>query len=57
MGEEGSVCWLLACRYSIPYLSLRALSDLIDGDANEDFNAFCKQVMASKRDGQEWWTG
>ena len=51
------MCWLLACRYSIPYLSLRALSDLIDGDANEDFNAFCKQVMASKRDGQEWWTG
>jgi len=30
--------------YGTPYLSLRALSDLIDGDANDDFNAFCSQA-------------
>ena len=30
------------CRaYSVPYLSLRALSDLATGDAAADFNAFC----------------
>ena len=28
--------------YSVPYLSLRALSDLLEGDANEDFGAFCQ---------------
>jgi len=33
------------CRaYNTPYLSLRALSDLITGDANADFNAFCAQA-------------
>ena len=30
--------------YEIPYLSLRALSDLVTGDANEDFNKFCQQA-------------
>ena len=31
------------CRaYNVPYVSLRALSDLITGDANADFNAFCE---------------
>uniref|UniRef100_A0A7S4I429 adenosylhomocysteine nucleosidase n=1 Tax=Prymnesium polylepis TaxID=72548 RepID=A0A7S4I429_9EUKA len=30
--------------YALPYLSLRALSDLIDGDANDDFNAFCAKA-------------
>ena len=33
------------CRaYDIPYVSIRALSDLIDGDANADFAAFCQQA-------------
>lgn len=33
------------CRaYDKPYLSLRALSDLLKGDANADFNAFCQQA-------------
>ena len=33
------------CRaYDVPYLSLRALSDVLSGDANEDFNAFCQQA-------------
>jgi adenosylhomocysteine nucleosidase len=30
--------------YGVPYLSVRALSDLIEGDANDDFNAFCAQA-------------
>ena len=30
--------------YDKPYLSLRALSDLLKGDANADFNAFCQQA-------------
>ena len=31
------------CRaYGIPYLSLRAISDLITGDAAADFNSFCE---------------
>ena len=33
------------CRaYDVPYVSLRALSDLITGDANADFGAFCDQA-------------
>ena len=33
------------CRaYEKPYLSLRALSDVLKGDANADFNAFCQQA-------------
>ena len=33
------------CRaYSVPYLSLRALSDVLEGDANEDFGKFCQQA-------------
>ena len=33
------------CRaYATPYLSLRALSDVLDGDANEDFGLFCQQA-------------
>ena len=30
--------------YDVPYLSLRALSDLITGDANKDFGEFCEQA-------------
>lgn len=30
--------------YGVPYLSLRALSDVIEGDANADFGAFCAQA-------------
>jgi len=30
--------------YDIPYLSVRAISDLIEGDANEDFNTFCAKA-------------
>ena len=30
--------------YGVPYVSIRALSDLITGDANADFNAFCQQA-------------
>jgi len=30
--------------FDVPYLSVRALSDLVTGDANEDFNAFCQQA-------------
>lgn len=30
--------------YSIPYLSLRALSDVASGDANQDFGEFCQQA-------------
>ena len=30
--------------YGIPYLSLRALSDTAEGDANEDFGKFCQQA-------------
>ena len=30
--------------YDTPYVSLRALSDLIEGDANEDFGKFCQQA-------------
>jgi hypothetical protein len=30
--------------YGVPYLSLRALSDVIEGDANADFGAFCQQA-------------
>ena len=31
------------CRaYGVPYVSLRALSDLLTGDASADFNAFCE---------------
>ena len=30
--------------YDKPYLSLRALSDVLKGDANADFNAFCQQA-------------
>ena len=30
--------------YSTPYLSLRALSDVLEGDANEDFGKFCQQA-------------
>jgi len=30
--------------YSVPYLSLRALSDALSGDANEDFGQFCQQA-------------
>merc|ERR1712146_234278 len=33
------------CRaYNVPYLSLRALSDVTSGDANEDFGRFCQQA-------------
>lgn len=33
------------CRaYNTPYLSLRALSDVLEGDANEDFGKFCQQA-------------
>ena len=28
----------------MPYLSLRALSDVLSGDANEDFDQFCQQA-------------
>jgi len=28
--------------YGVPYLSIRALSDLVTGDASADFNAFCQ---------------
>jgi nucleoside phosphorylase len=27
--------------YGIPYVSLRAISDVVEGDANEDFGKFC----------------
>ena len=30
--------------YGLPYISLRALSDLVTGDANADFNEFCQQA-------------
>lgn len=30
--------------YNIPYLSLRALSDVLEGDANEDFGKFCQEA-------------
>ena len=30
--------------YGVPYLSLRALSDVVEGDANADFGAFCQQA-------------
>jgi len=30
--------------YSVPYLSVRALSDVLSGDANEDFGKFCQQA-------------
>lgn len=30
--------------FSVPYLSLRALSDTLEGDANEDFGLFCQQA-------------
>ena len=30
--------------YGVPYLSLRALSDVLEGDANEDFGKFCQQA-------------
>ena len=33
------------CRaYDLPYLSLRALSDVTVGDANADFGQFCQQA-------------
>ena len=33
------------CRaYDVPYVSLRALSDLVTGDANADFGKFCQQA-------------
>jgi adenosylhomocysteine nucleosidase len=33
------------CRaYDVPYVSLRALSDVLSGDANEDFGQFCQQA-------------
>ena len=33
------------CRaFGVPYISLRALSDLITGDATGDFNKFCQEV-------------
>ncbi len=36
------------CRaYSVPYLSLRALSDVVEGDVNDDFNAFCQRAADS----------
>ena len=30
--------------FDVPYISLRALSDLITGDANEDFGKFCQEA-------------
>ena len=30
--------------YGVPYVSLRALSDVVEGDANEDFGKFCQQA-------------
>ena len=33
--------------YDVPYLSVRALSDVIEGDANEDFGAFCEQAATN----------
>jgi len=30
--------------YNIPYVSLRALSDVLEGDANEDFGKFCRMA-------------
>ena len=33
--------------YDVPYLSVRALSDVIEGDANEDFGAFCDQAATN----------
>lgn len=30
--------------YAVPYLSVRALSDVVSGDANEDFGKFCEQA-------------
>lgn len=30
--------------FNVPYLSLRALSDLVEGDANEDFGKFCQEA-------------
>ena len=30
--------------FDVPYVSLRALSDLVTGDANEDFGKFCQQA-------------
>merc|ERR1719223_2731020 len=30
--------------FGIPYLSLRALSDVLEGDANADFGNFCQQA-------------
>jgi len=34
----------ICCAYNVPYLSLRALSDVLSGDANEDFDQFCQQA-------------
>jgi len=30
--------------YEVPYVSVRALSDVVEGDANADFGAFCQQA-------------
>ena len=30
--------------YGVPYVSLRALSDVLEGDANDDFGKFCQQA-------------
>eukprot|EP00967_Tisochrysis_lutea_P152345 scaffold298237_cov28-Tisochrysis_lutea.AAC.1 len=44
-GRTHSSDVLQICRaYDVPYVSLRALSDLISGDAAADFNDFCERV-------------
>jgi len=41
---EGAAVAQVAHSYNIPFLILRSLSDTLEGDANEDFNAFATQV-------------
>jgi len=41
---EGAAVSQVAHSYKIPFLILRSLSDTLEGDANEDFNAFATQV-------------
>uniref|UniRef100_A0A7S0JK76 Nucleoside phosphorylase domain-containing protein n=1 Tax=Calcidiscus leptoporus TaxID=127549 RepID=A0A7S0JK76_9EUKA len=43
---ENAAVAQICCAYGVPYLSLRAISDLVTGDAAGDFNAFCATVAS-----------
>jgi adenosylhomocysteine nucleosidase len=41
---EGAAVGQICKLYGIPFLLIRALSDTLEGDASDDFNAFCDSV-------------